>query len=563
MSSKGVVLNIDSPRALNRIVGHEITHVLEGTEAYGALREALYAYAESKGELASRKADLAELYNGINADIDAELTADLVGDYLFTDKDFINKLTGNRPLFQKVWDEVKYLCKVATGKELTEIEKVEREFAKAWKEQGQTAQSEESGKVKYSLNIKHTDGTIEKLANARDLTNEQAISYLNQAKSGKLKWNTYIPVRKDTPQVIIDTLKKAGESVDNRSLVMQVRKAQQAMAKQNKSGRKTAHGNNARGHALTPEEVVEIINNLDNPNTIILQTNRYNGEGKPLPNNVAVFVEYNSNGNEGMAVIEFESSIDDEFVGKEFGDTEFHTVVTLFEPDTVREGIPFDYAEELLLNPNNYELEIGKRQPTESAIGKKHPNTLSESPLSNDIVTQNPEKSRENTNFSVSVNENPTVDPDIRYSLSNEGEDIAPIGNYSTPLNETALEQDIAPVAENATALEQDIAPVAEGVAENATTTDDNVAPAEQTVDEKISSKLQNLQTELENNKKLRDESNADFDSEIARLQAEYDAKKNKNSKAANNILRRIKRMQRLKDISVMDISPLFILDYV
>ena len=143
-----VTLNVQSAKAWQSTVGHEITHVLEGTEAYSALREAVYAYAESKGELASRKTALTELYNGMNADIDAELTADLVGDYLFTDKDFINKLTGNRTLFQKVWDEVKYLCKVATGKELTEIEKVEREFARAWKEQGQ---SEESGEVKYSI----------------------------------------------------------------------------------------------------------------------------------------------------------------------------------------------------------------------------------------------------------------------------------------------------------------------------------------------------------------------------------------------------------------------------
>ena len=157
----GVTLNIQSPKAWQSTVGHEITHVLEGTEAYGALREALYAYAESKGELASRKTALTELYNGMNADIDAELTADLVGEYLFSDKDFINKLTGNRTLFQKVWDEVKYLCKVATGKELTEIEKVEREFARAWKEQGQIAQSEEysetddsgEGDVTYSISV--------------------------------------------------------------------------------------------------------------------------------------------------------------------------------------------------------------------------------------------------------------------------------------------------------------------------------------------------------------------------------------------------------------------------
>ena len=129
-----VTLNVQSAKAWQSTVGHEITHILEGTDAYGALQEALYKYAESKGELESRRADLTNLYKGMDADIEAELTADLVGDYLFTDKDFINKLTGNVSLFKKVWNEVKYLCKVATGKELTEIEKVKAEFDKVWKE---------------------------------------------------------------------------------------------------------------------------------------------------------------------------------------------------------------------------------------------------------------------------------------------------------------------------------------------------------------------------------------------------------------------------------------------
>lgn len=54
-----------------------------------------------------------------------------------------------------------------------------------------------------------------------------------------------------------------------------------------------------------------------------------------------------------MAVIEFESSIVPEFIGTEFGDTNYHTVVTIFEPDTERYGMPFDYVEELLSNPDN------------------------------------------------------------------------------------------------------------------------------------------------------------------------------------------------------------------
>ena len=133
--SKGAVtLNVQSAKAWESVVGHEITHVLEGTDAYSELRNALYAYAESKGELEGRRAYLTELYQNMDADVEAELTADLVGDYLFTDKDFVSKLTGNRTLFQKIYDEIKYLWNVATGKEKTEIEKVKAEFDRVWKE---------------------------------------------------------------------------------------------------------------------------------------------------------------------------------------------------------------------------------------------------------------------------------------------------------------------------------------------------------------------------------------------------------------------------------------------
>jgi hypothetical protein len=70
----------------------------------------------------------------MDADIDAELTADLVSDYIFSNKDFINKLAGNKKTFRAVYNEIKYLCKVATGKELTQMEKVRQEFDKVWKE---------------------------------------------------------------------------------------------------------------------------------------------------------------------------------------------------------------------------------------------------------------------------------------------------------------------------------------------------------------------------------------------------------------------------------------------
>ncbi|MBQ8796534.1 MAG: hypothetical protein IJZ54_08935 [Clostridia bacterium] len=157
-STGAVTLNIQSAKSWQSVVGHEITHVLEGTEAYGELQKALYAYAESKGELENRRGAITELYKGMNADVDSELTADLVGDYLFTDKEFVTHLSTNRNLFQKIYDEIKYLYRVATGKEQKEIARVKKEFDKAWKELNikpteseQKNNTAENGGVSYKI----------------------------------------------------------------------------------------------------------------------------------------------------------------------------------------------------------------------------------------------------------------------------------------------------------------------------------------------------------------------------------------------------------------------------
>lgn len=188
-----VTLNVQSSKAWQSTVGHEVAHVLEGTESYSELQKALFEYAESKGELESRKAELTELYKGMNADIDAELTADLVGDYLFTDKDFIDRLTGNRTLFQKIYDEIKYLYKVATGKELTELEKVKREFDRAWKEQGQIAQDYENSdsEVKYSIREEAPPKKTQKVYKLMRLTEDGKLAPLFIDSTDKLdigKW---------------------------------------------------------------------------------------------------------------------------------------------------------------------------------------------------------------------------------------------------------------------------------------------------------------------------------------------------------------------------------------
>ena len=179
VTENGVTLNIDSAKSLNSVVGHEITHVLEGTELYNELKTALEAYATSrkakngdfKNEYLERYHDLRELYKDVDGykglkgeeKIKNEVIADLVGDYLFTDADFVNSLTANKNLFQKIYDEIKYLCKIATAgsKEARELEKIKRVFEQAY---GQKNTVQTDG-VKYSISNSFTPTEIHTIQN--------------------------------------------------------------------------------------------------------------------------------------------------------------------------------------------------------------------------------------------------------------------------------------------------------------------------------------------------------------------------------------------------------------
>ncbi len=190
-----VTLNMDSKKSLNSVAGHEITHVLEGTELYDALQDFAFEYAKTKKSSDSKFDNeyMERLYNtrllyknvkgyqgveGFNK-IKQEVVADLVGDYLFTDADFVKNLSAkNKNVFQKMFDEIKYLCKVATAgsKEQKALLEVKRAFEEAYRADSKA----ESGTVKHSISD----------SNGRQLTKEQQ-EYFKDSKvrdeNGNLK----------------------------------------------------------------------------------------------------------------------------------------------------------------------------------------------------------------------------------------------------------------------------------------------------------------------------------------------------------------------------------------
>ncbi|MEG2052269.1 MAG: hypothetical protein RR012_08225 [Oscillospiraceae bacterium] len=111
-----VLINIDSDTAINRIIGHETTHLFEGTQEHEELKEMVKKFAITKGEYDTMLKELQRIYKGTNANIQNEITSDIIGDYLFTDTDFINNLSTKNPnIFKRIYEEIKHLDKLATA----------------------------------------------------------------------------------------------------------------------------------------------------------------------------------------------------------------------------------------------------------------------------------------------------------------------------------------------------------------------------------------------------------------------------------------------------------------
>ena len=152
---------------------------------------------------------------------------------------------------------------------------------------------------------------------------------------------------------------------------------------------------------------------------------------------------------------------------------------------------------------------------------------------------------------------------DIRYSISKDedlpGEVRAFHDRWSDfdrtdPLDDFPIREDVAEQTAP-TDVAEDIAPMAEDWQESFEAITDEDAPPVMdspveetgTVDSRLQKKIDNTQAELDKNRERRAESLTYYDEEIARLEAKYESKKNKESRAAQGILRSIERLKRLQ----------------
>ena len=160
---KTIVINMDANKSFNSLVGHETVHTLERLKAYDKLQKAVFKYAKTKGEYNDRLESVKRRYKNLDADgQNKELTSDLLGDYIFSDPDFVRSLSTEQPnVFRFVWDEIKYLYKMATAgsREARELERVKHLFEKIWRETESTKKTtKENSDAGAKLSVSQVDG---------------------------------------------------------------------------------------------------------------------------------------------------------------------------------------------------------------------------------------------------------------------------------------------------------------------------------------------------------------------------------------------------------------------
>ena len=207
-----------------------------------------------------------------------------------------------------------------------------------------------------------SDGKID--VDPKSVTEEDVRTLLTRAYKKEYKDKTYLPVRVNTPYVMIEAASAVGITIKNSPIVMPVQKIRQAMSNA-KEWR--AEGNfKTQAHNLSTDEMIEIIRAMDKPKYILLEK-----ESERL---IEVVVFDKTNGENAIAVVEFGDNYNpDQLNGYAGGN--YQALITTY---------PFDSndIEDLINNKNNLLLYPNKKKgSSQRGIGHPVPSHLNESPF--------------------------------------------------------------------------------------------------------------------------------------------------------------------------------------
>ena len=204
------------------------------------------------------------------------------------------------------------------------------------------------------------------------VTEEEVKTLLERSAKKQYRDSTYLPVRINTPQILIDVAASRGAKIENLPVVMQVEKIRQSMATEEEW---RAENKTSRAHDLSSDEVISIIKAMDQPKYIVYQTDneRY-----------VEIVKYKSSKNtEGIAVIEIGEHKNPEYLNGYKGG-EYQVLITAFNPDD-------GFIDSILNKKSNRVLYPKKKKgASQRGSGNNVPSHLNDSPFAISIPQTKP-----------------------------------------------------------------------------------------------------------------------------------------------------------------------------
>lgn len=625
-----IMLNTQSQKYLNSVVGHEVTHVLEGTDLYDALKTAVTEYAKTKGEYDSRLADITDIYKNIeNADPEAELIADLVGDYLFTDEAFVRSLsTQNRSLFEKIFDEIKYLCKIVTSgsKEARELEKVKKVFSDVYRESGTTQKNTtEEGGVRYSI-INLDTGKSYVQASRQVISGNSVAEWRSQIsdffnkslRNGPIEITT---IEGDTLTISKDTANKArSKTITENGVIRELTDkeflvklnaeahidelAEISISKKDKKGNKKIVPDN-KNHDIAKDGFsyrtvyfqdfddsyyrITLSVGEDNGISTVYNVGKIKADDIPDGNIISTIgskadmssakysisnpaenvkqkdifgFKINENADVNEDLLEEVSCFHPDADIDEQGNITVYHCTTKENAEKIKQTGIMTAKEDALFfssKESGYASDYG-----DTVVKLKIPSTElrlndvfdGEVHFDLPLKYKNGGYSLDVSKYLIKSNDNSNDIAPLKNSLSTDGEQAAKkYGDYAVSGEDIRLEarDDIAPLPENTESdaeYPDDYAPIGEGVVEDNTETKESDAEIDgiiKTIKDGLSQKRQNYETERKNLTVKQQETLSNIDTKIAETQAKYDGKKNKDTRIANTLLRRIESLKTRK----------------
>ena len=204
-----------------------------------------------------------------------------MGDYLFTDADFVNHLfKKHRTVFDKIFDEIKYLYKQVTAgsKEARELEKVKKVFEEAYR--AETKNPTKDGGVQFSVSgVGYSNKMFDFGVSQRDISTYVEKAYAKENKTPHIKF-----------------LEASDQLVSELSPETDITGYAHALRDNDIRHIKNSHGEaTSEKYPVTQEDIAMIPYIVENYDKVFYKTNANGDPGivfvKVAPNNVIYYVE--------------------------------------------------------------------------------------------------------------------------------------------------------------------------------------------------------------------------------------------------------------------------------